>query len=240
MKVAGDYTFDAPQDVVWDALQDPEVLAAVMPGCEKLELVGEDEYEGILKIKVGPVQGKFSGNIKLEDIEPPNGYKMIVDGKGAPGFVKATGGLQLESQGDKTLLTYEGDARIGGRIASVGQRLIDSSAKSIIRQSLEAMNGIMVTRAAANNTHNVVESGTEAVEGGAAQVDDAVANTAATVKATAAPPPPLPKAEAPSQVEFATNVAKDVAKDLIPEHLRTPLIIGGVVVLLIIIYLILS
>ncbi|MEM7349030.1 MAG: SRPBCC domain-containing protein, partial [Chloroflexota bacterium] len=74
MKVAGEYTFDAPQDVVWEALQDPEVLAAVMPGCEKLELVGEDEYEGILKIKVGPVNGKFSGKVKLEDITPPNGY----------------------------------------------------------------------------------------------------------------------------------------------------------------------
>ncbi len=149
MKVAGDYTFDAPRDEVWTALQDPEVLAATMPGCDKLELVGENEYDGALNIKVGPVQGKFQGKIRLEDIDPPNGYTMLVDGKGAPGFVKATAGIRLAAEGAKTRLDYDGDAQVGGRIASVGQRLLDSSAKAIIRQSLEGLNETLKARAAA-------------------------------------------------------------------------------------------
>ncbi len=149
MKVAGDYLFDAPRHEVWTALQDPEVLAATMPGCDKLELVGENEYDGALNIKVGPVQGKFQGKIRLEDIDPPNGYTMLVDGKGAPGFVKATAGIRLTAEGAKTRLDYDGDAQVGGRIASVGQRLLDSSAKAIIRQSLEGLNETLKARAAA-------------------------------------------------------------------------------------------
>ncbi len=149
MKVAGDYLFDAPRHEVWTALQDPEVLAATMPGCDKLELVGENEYDGALNIKVGPVQGKFQGKIRLEDIDPPNGYTMQVDGKGAPGFVRATAKIRLAAEGVKTRLEYDGDAQVGGRVASVGQRLLDSSAKAIIRQSLEGLNATLQARAEA-------------------------------------------------------------------------------------------
>jgi len=120
VKVAGEHVFSAgPQDV-WDGLLDPEVLAATMPGCDKLELVGDNQYEGILNIKVGPVQGKFKGRIELEDIQPPTGYSMKVDGQGAPGFVKATAKIVLAGDGDGTRMTYDGDAQVGGRIASVG------------------------------------------------------------------------------------------------------------------------
>ena len=79
MKVSGEYLFDGPQELVWETLLDPEVLASVLPGCEKLELVGENEYEGALKIKVGPVQGQFMGKVKLEDIQPPDSYTMQVE-----------------------------------------------------------------------------------------------------------------------------------------------------------------
>ena len=149
MKVEGDYTFDGPQQLVWDTLLDPEVLAGVLPGCEKLELVGEDEYEGALKIKIGPVQGQFMGRVKLEDIQPPDAYTMQVDGRGAPGFVKATGHLRLHPEGDKTQVSYEGDAQVGGRLASVGQRLVESSAKAIIKQSLDGLNAAVQARAVA-------------------------------------------------------------------------------------------
>jgi carbon monoxide dehydrogenase subunit G len=140
MKVAGEYTFDAPQELVWKALRDPDVLASIMPGGEGFEEVGENEYSGNLNVKVGPVQGKFQGNIQLSDIVEPESYTMAVDGKGPQGFVKASGRLHLTPQGNLTHMDYEGDAQVGGRIASVGQRLLDSSAKSIIRQSLEALN----------------------------------------------------------------------------------------------------
>jgi carbon monoxide dehydrogenase subunit G len=148
VKVAGEHVFAAgPQDV-WDGLLDPEVLAATMPGCDKLELVGENQYEGILNIKVGPVQGKFKGRIELEDIQPPSGYSMKVDGQGAPGFVKATAKILLAQDGSGTRMTYDGDAQVGGRIASVGQRLLESSAKAIIKQSLEGLDTTLSARAA--------------------------------------------------------------------------------------------
>jgi carbon monoxide dehydrogenase subunit G len=149
MKVEGKYLFDVAPQEVWDGLLDPAVLAATMPGCEKLELVGENQYEGTLDIKVGPVRGKFQGKIQLEDIRAPEGYTMKVDGRGSPGFVKATAVVDLVGEGDQTRLDYEGDAQVGGRIASVGQRLLDSSAKSIIKQSLEGLNETLKARSAA-------------------------------------------------------------------------------------------
>ncbi|MCA9953204.1 MAG: carbon monoxide dehydrogenase subunit G [Ardenticatenaceae bacterium] len=139
MKIEGSYPFAAPRDVLWPMLLDPNTLANVMPGCEELETVGENQFHGILKIKVGPVQGKFQGEVTLADIESPHSYTFSLDGKGAPGFVKGTGSLRLEEDGDMTLLHYTGDAQVGGRLASVGQRLLDTSANAIIRQSLEGL-----------------------------------------------------------------------------------------------------
>lgn len=149
MKVAGEYLFDVAPQEVWDGLLDPAVLAVTMPGCEKLELVGENQYEGTLDIKVGPVQGKFQGKIQLEEIRAPEGYTMKVDGRGSPGFVKATAVVDLAGDGNQTRLKYDGDAQVGGRIASVGQRLLDSSAKAIIKQSLEGLNETLKARGAA-------------------------------------------------------------------------------------------
>jgi len=146
MKLVGDYVFQSPPEVVWASLLDPEVLAAVMPGCDKLELIGEGEYEGILNIKIGPVQGKFDGKVKLEDIREGEGYTMQVNGRGAPGFVKATVQVDLNAEGDGTRMAYDGDAQVGGRIASVGQRLLDTSAKAIVKQSLDGLDGIMSAR----------------------------------------------------------------------------------------------
>jgi len=139
MKIEGSYPFAAPRDLLWPMLLDPATLASVMPGCETLEAVGENQFQGILKIKVGPVQGKFQGEVTLTDIKSPHSYNIIVDGKGAPGFVKGNGSMHLEEDGNMTMLHYSGDAQVGGRLASVGQRLLDTSANAIIRQSLEGL-----------------------------------------------------------------------------------------------------
>jgi len=149
VKVAGEYTFDASPQEVWDGLMNPDVLAATMPGCERLELVGQDQYEGELNIKVGPVQGKFKGRIEVENIDAPSSYDMKVDGQGAQGFVRATAHVTIAAAEGRTRMTYEGDAQVGGRIASVGQRLMDSSAKAIIKQSLEGLNARLGAGAAA-------------------------------------------------------------------------------------------
>ena len=205
MKVQGDYHFDAPREEVWQALLDPQVLAATMPGCEKLELTGENTYQGALDIKVGPVQGKFQGKVELSDLAPGEGYTMKVDGRGAPGFVNANAGIRLADDDGGTRLHYDGDAQVGGRIASVGQRLLESSAKSIIRQSLEGLDRTLRARSS---------TPAEGATPGAAPADT--------------PPPP----RAPSQAQIATRVARDVATDLVPKPVLVGGIVAVVLFLL--------
>ncbi len=149
MKIEGQHTFAAPRDLVWKTVLDPEVLAAVLPGCEDFQEVGDNEFTGTLKIKVGPVQGKFKGTVALSDLVEPESYNMRIQGKGAPGFVDGSGQLRLEEDGGSTVLHYEVDAKVGGRIASVGQRLLDSSSKVITRQALEGLDQQVVAQAAA-------------------------------------------------------------------------------------------
>lgn len=146
MKIDGSYTFDAPYEEVWEALLDPEVLSRALPGGHDLEKVGPNQYKAKMKIKVGPVQGLFSGTVNLSDIVEFESYHLEVEGKGAPGFVKGNGDLKLQANGDKTILLYNGDAHVGGRLASVGQRLMDSSTQALIRQSLESLDAQIVAR----------------------------------------------------------------------------------------------
>jgi carbon monoxide dehydrogenase subunit G len=140
MKIEGQHLFSAPPEFVWEAVTDPGVLAKVLPGCEDFHEIGENQFSGKLKIKVGPVQGDFQGNVQLSELNPPRSYRLQLKGKGAPGFVEGDGELQLSPQDNGgTLLQYSVDARIGGRIATVGQRLLDSSSKVITRQALEGL-----------------------------------------------------------------------------------------------------
>ena len=148
MKLEGDYVFDASVPEVWSALFDPVILAAVMPGCEKLDLI-DGQYVGEIKVKVGPIQGKFTGKVDLKDKIEPESYTMVVDGRGAPGFVKATAAVKLAAEGERTRVFYDTDAQIGGKIASVGQRLLDASARAIVAQSLEGLHANIKLRAAA-------------------------------------------------------------------------------------------
>ena len=226
MKIDGTYTFEAPRDLVFQMLQDPEVLAKIIPGCEQLNLVGENEYEAALELNVGPVKGKFKGKVVLSNLNPPESYHMAVSGNGTPGFVKGTAQVRLEEQASSnaaaadsaamsTLMSYAGDAQIGGRIASVGQRLVESAAKAMIKQSLEGVNQYIAARIQA-------------------QVQ---AQTPAESPQAAEPPPEI---KAPSQAEFATGVAKDVLADFVPSERRPLLLGGGLVSFAFILYLLLK
>jgi len=149
MKLKGEYIFNGPREKVWELVRDPDVLATALPGTQSLNQVSENEYEGEMHVRVGPVAGVFSGRVVASDEVPPESYTLMVEGKGAPGFAKGTGHVQLMDQGDgTTLMKYEGEMQIGGRIASVGQRLMDSASKSMIRQGLETLNKALETRVA--------------------------------------------------------------------------------------------
>ena len=148
MKLAGDYRFEAAVREVWDALFDPAVLAAVMPGCEKLERV-DGQFVGEIKVKIGPVSGTFAGKVDLKDIDEPRRYTMVVDGRGSAGFVKATAVVELEADGDGTKMRYHADAQVGGKLASVGERLIDASTRAIVKEALAGLHTNVKIRAAA-------------------------------------------------------------------------------------------
>jgi carbon monoxide dehydrogenase subunit G len=190
MKIEGTHIFTASREIVWPLLLNPEVLASVLPGCEELEQVGEHEYKGVLQIRIGPIQGKFHGVVTLSEINAPEGFQLSVDGKGAPGFIKGSGKLELAADNGSTRLQYEGDAHVGGRIASVGQRLLDTSARAIVRQSLEGLD--LQVQAQSQPT--------------------AVPGTGPTSIA--------PKLAAPTQTEFASGVVKNMLEELIPPEKR--------------------
>lgn len=228
MKIQGEHVFDAPRETVWEAVLDPDVLTRVLPGCEDFTEVGENEYEGVLKIKVGPVQGKFQGKVKLSDLNPPESYHLHLSGKGAPGFVDGQGELRLADEGGQTRLHYEVDAKVGGRIASVGQRLLDSTTRVITRQALEGLDQQIAARAGSRDAGGPDSGGPDS--GG----PDAGGPEPARVAAGGGPAPvtsPAP-VEAPSQAKFAAEVARGVAADLIPPERRLLWItVAGVVIL---------
>ena len=140
MELNGSYSFDAPRQIIWDALMDPEVLAKILPGVEKLDKVSDTEFAGIMNVRVGPVQGRFNGTVTLSDLREPEHFFMDVNGRGSTGFIKGSGNATLvETEDGKTLLTYDGSGDVGGKIASVGQRLVETTGKSIVRQGLESL-----------------------------------------------------------------------------------------------------
>ena len=194
MHIEGNYTFQAPRQAVWDAIMDPAVMGAALPGGEKLEKTSDTDYEGVMNVRVGPVQGKFQGKVVILEASEPASCTMSVDGRGTPGFINGTGAWQLAENGDATVMTYSGDVEVGGKIANVGQRLLDSSAKSITRQGLESLDAQIQARLAPVAP---LESHAEAAE---------------------ASPTPRPTPHAPSPTKMAFQTTKDVAGDLASDY----------------------
>ena len=145
MKLEGNYSFEAPLDTVWQGLFDPEVLARTLPGCDKLERQG-DQFLGEINVKMGPVQGKFQGKVDIQNVKDRESYTMVVDGRGPAGFAKATANIRVKGEGATTRLDYDSDVQVGGRIASVGQRLLDASSRAIVKQRV-TVSGSAASRA---------------------------------------------------------------------------------------------
>jgi carbon monoxide dehydrogenase subunit G len=129
MKIEGTQELHAPRDRVYSALTDPEVLRRCIPGCESLEKTAEDTYSATLKAGVGSIKGTFKGEVRLEDMRPPEYYRIVVEGKGAIGFAKGSADFDLEENDGVTVIKYAGELQIGGTIAGVGQRMIQGAAK---------------------------------------------------------------------------------------------------------------
>lgn len=138
MKISGSFTVPAPRERAYTLLQDPEILAKCMPGTDQLNKVGEDEYEMKMKVLIASIGGSFGGKVRLADQHPPDSFKLMVEGNGKIGFLKGEGLLNLAANGDSsTEVKYDGDVQVGGTIASVGQRLLDTTAKHIIKKFFE-------------------------------------------------------------------------------------------------------
>jgi carbon monoxide dehydrogenase subunit G len=257
MKMQGTYTFEAPLETVWNALFDAEVLARTLPGCEKLEREG-NQFRGDINVKMGPVQGKFQGKVDITDIKERESYTMIVDGRGPAGFGKATAQMRVQAEGTGTRLDYDSDVTVGGKIASVGQRLIDASSRAIVKQSLEGLNEQIKALAARPATPSPgVSPGAAAPaapEPEAAAASAAIGGAAAGAAVASSPinspgrddnswfggaPRPLPTpagtpARGPSQAAFVFGVAKEVTKELLP--VKKVLLVVGLLLLAWLIY----
>ena len=134
MRIDATYEINAPRERVYAALVDPEVLRLAIPGCESLEKTDENIYAATLKAGVGAIKGKFSGEVRLEDMAPPEHYRIVVQGKGAVGFAKGSADFDLEEKDGGTLIRYSGEMQIGGTIAGVGQRMIQGAARMMASQ----------------------------------------------------------------------------------------------------------
>jgi len=247
MQIQGSHTFSAPRHAVWDALLDPTILSMALPGGEQLEKISDNEYKAAMNVKVGPVQGKFDGKVELSNIVAPDSYRMKVSGQGAPGFLNGEGNVTLSDVEGGTLMSYVGDAQVGGRIAGVGQRLIESTAKSIIKQGLAALDTQIQARVALQPVASAAEtisaaaeevapttsstapsapateptpSGAPSVSTPAPATSPAVLVAAPASNASAAPASVRPAAVPPPSInttKIALEVAKDVSRDLLSD-----------------------
>jgi hypothetical protein len=143
MKLEGSYDIPAPRERVWSAFLDPGQLKQAIPGCEKLEPLGNDEYKATMKIGVGAVKGTFEGKVRLMDKNPPNSYRMAVEGSGAPGFVRGETIITLAEAGTETKVSYTADMQVGGLIAGVGQRMLGGVSKMMADQFFNKMGQLL-------------------------------------------------------------------------------------------------
>jgi len=142
VKISGSYTLPVAPERAYQILQDPAILAEAMPGCEGLEQIGPDEYRMKMKVLLAALSGQFEGKVRITEQTPPASFRLIVEGSGRIGFLKGDGLLKLSTaEGGKasTIVSYEGDAQVGGTMAAVGQRLIDGTAKMMIKKFFDKL-----------------------------------------------------------------------------------------------------
>jgi carbon monoxide dehydrogenase subunit G len=139
MKVAGDYSLPAYPERAYALLHDPAILAQCIPGCEGLDRVGEDDYAMRMKVGIAAISGRFDGKVRIVDQKPPTSFRLIVEGSGTIGFMKGDGTISLSPADGGSNAQFEGNVQVGGTIANVGQRLIEGTAKMIIKRFFDKL-----------------------------------------------------------------------------------------------------
>lgn len=147
MRIEGEHTFDGRREDLWQLVRDPSVLAACLPGTQTVQKVGENEYAGEIRVRVGPISGAFAGKLLVTDEVPPASCSLTVEGTGKVGFLKGVGNIDMSEQAKgTTLMKYTGEVQIGGKVASVGQRLFDTVSRGMIEQALDRLNEMLKAR----------------------------------------------------------------------------------------------
>ena len=132
MKLSGSYEFDTAPEKVWQILTDPEALKSCIPGCEKMDALGNNEYAATVTISMGPIRSKFDAKVAMVDMKPFESYKLIVEGNGPSGFVRGESQIKLTGLENKTTVDVDSDSSSGGLLARVGQRMVESFARSMM------------------------------------------------------------------------------------------------------------
>jgi carbon monoxide dehydrogenase subunit G len=203
MDMIGEYRISAPRSRVWEALNDPEILKQCIPGCEEIEKQSDTEMTAKVVAKVGPVKAKFGGKVTLSDIDPPNGYTITGEGSGgAAGFGKGGAKVNLVEDGPDTVLSYTAHAQVGGKLAQIGSRLIDSAARKMADDFFAKFTQVVGQPAEPVPAETVAETEMVSASGTIEPVEPAqptlAAETAGVGAGAAAAPPGEPaKAEPP-------------------------------------------
>ncbi|MEH6546789.1 MAG: carbon monoxide dehydrogenase subunit G [Sneathiella sp.] len=162
MQMSGEELISASRERVWEALNDPEILRQAIPGCESVEKTGDDSFAATVKVKIGPVKATFKGNVTLSNIDAPNGYTITGEGKGgAAGFGKGGADITLKDADNGTLLAYDVNASVGGKMAQIGSRLIDGTAKKLAGEFFTKFNELVSNAAAADGEAPVTAAPSE-------------------------------------------------------------------------------
>jgi carbon monoxide dehydrogenase subunit G len=225
MNLKGTHRLAFDRRTVWEALLDPEVLSRTLPGCESLERTADDTFAGRLKVAIGPVRGVFAGTLALTELDPPNAYVMKLDGRGPSGFMTGEGRVSLADDGDGTILAYDLEATVGGKLAAVGQRVLDSSAKAVAQQGLAGLERVLRVIAGEGGRGNGEGSGGPSARAGNGESAQPGGSPLPAVPARRRELPPPP-----SSTQFALAVARDTVADLVPKEQRLAIVALGLVV----------
>lgn len=174
MDINGEQRIPATQQVVWQALNDPEALKASIPGCETVEKISDTQYTARLVMAIGPVKAKFTGDVTLTDIDAPNGYTITGKGSGgAAGFGKGSARVTLIGEGNSTVLRYSANASVGGKLAQIGQRLVDSAAKKMADEFFTSFTAYLTAKGVAATAAAETQAATDAAAASASAAEAA-------------------------------------------------------------------